>query len=181
MTLAEIKSRVMFQTNNDDEDVGDYLPHLVDYINDGYDRVMKVWSKSHVPNDYMNLPAYSDLTFPVSKGQGCIHSDTRYSANQDIQTTETWTAAHWDEITQYDLLELDSDTPDLPVWIHKYLADWATWLIYRNGNPQKQQRGMAFRNSFEEMLATISGEGGVNGLNPDGTQKQYKFFINIPR
>ena len=29
--------------------------------------------------------------------------------------------------------------------------------------------------------AKVAGEGGANGLNADGTQKQYKFFINIPR
>ena len=38
MTLAEIKDQIMFQTNNDAEDIEDYLPHVVDYINDGYDR-----------------------------------------------------------------------------------------------------------------------------------------------
>ena len=133
MTLEEIKSRVMFQTNNDDEDVEDYLPHLVDYINDGYDRMMNVWSKNHVPGE------------------------------------------------TYDRLEIDPDEPELPEWTHIALADWATWLIYRNGNPQKQQRGMAFRNAFEEMLSKLADEGGVNGLNEDGTRKVYRNFFNIPR
>lgn len=135
MTLKELKSRVMFQTNNDEEDVGDYLPHLVDYINDGYDRLVQVWDKQHAT----------------------------------------------DESREYPPLEGDSDEPITPWWTHRYLADWATWLVYRNGNPQKQQRGYAFREAFMEMLAKVAGEGGANGLNPDGTQKQYKFFINIPR
>ena len=39
MTLAEMKAHVMFQTNNDAEDVGDYLPSLLNYLNDGYDRL----------------------------------------------------------------------------------------------------------------------------------------------
>ena len=138
MNLAEIKSRVMFQTNNDDEDVEDYLPHLVDYINDGYDRLVSVWAKQHLGTE----------DWPMLEEPG---------------TNE------------------DQPEPKTPEWTHRYLADWATWLIYRNGNPQKQQRGYAFRNSFEEMLAKVSGEGGESGLNPDGTQKQYKFFINIPR
>lgn len=142
MTLEEIKSRCMFQTNNDSEDVGDYLPHLVDYINDGYDRLVVVWAKTH-----------------------CGTTDWPWL----------------EEPPQNPPASYDGDVPKTPEWTHKYLADWATWLVYRNGNPQKQQRGYAFRNSFEEMLAKVSGEGGENGLNEDGSQKQYKFFINIPR
>jgi len=133
MTLGEIKNQVMFQTNNDEEDVVDYLPHLLDYINDGYDRLVKVWVKNHIP-------------------QG-----------------------------EYPLLEEDEDEPALPQWTHRALCDWATWLVYRNGNPQKQQRGLAFKTAFEEVLAKLADEGGADGLNEDGTSKQYKFFRNIPR
>jgi len=133
MTLAEIKNQVMFQTNNDEDDVDDYLPHLVDYINDGYDRLVKVWTKSHLPNG------------------------------------------------EYERLEYETDEPILPEWTHRALCDWATWLVYRNGNPQKQNRGMAFRSAFMEVLAKLSDEGGAAGLNEDGTSKQYKHFINIPR
>jgi hypothetical protein len=143
MTLTEIKNRVMFQTNNDAEDVGHYLPHLVDYINDGYDRLVFVWAKSHVPSD--DWPALRELN------EGESPSDPPV------------------------------DVPRVPEWTHKFLADWATWLVYRNGNPQKQQRGYAFREAFFSMLATISDQGGMNGLNEDGSLKQYKFFINIPR
>ena len=133
MTLAEIKNQCMFQTNNDPEDVGDYLPHLVDYINDGYDRLMNAWSKTHIPAG------------------------------------------------EYDRLEFDTDEPELPEWTHRALADWATWLIYRNGNPQKQQRGYAFREAFERILSNIADEGGADGLNEDGTRKIIKKFFNIPR
>ena len=132
MTLAEIKAEIMFQTNNDAEDIGDYLPYVVDYINDGYDRLMNVWEKDHVPGTH-------------------------------------------------DRLEYDSDEPELPEWLHRYICDWATWLVYRNGNPQKQQRGMRYYESFMEVLSKIAGEGGAAGLNEDGTRKQYKNFINIPR
>ena len=133
MTLGDIKNQIMFQTNNDEEDIEDFLPHLIDYINDGYDRIVKVWTKSHVPQaDY---PALAD----------------------------------------------DADIPNVPEWMHRYLADWATWLVYRNGNPQKQNRGMAYKYAFEELLAKISDEGGADGLNEDGTSKRYRNFINIPR
>ena len=132
MTLAEIKNQIMFQTNNDEDDIDDFLPHLVDYINDGYARMVKVWTKSHAPQD------------------------------------------------EYPFLEEDDDEPNLPEWTHRYICDWATWLVYRNGNPQKQNRGMAYRASFEEALAKLSDEGGRAGLNDDGTNVQYRFFRNIP-
>jgi hypothetical protein len=64
--------------------------------------------------------------------------------------------------------------------MHRYLTDWATWLVYRNGNPQKQQRGLAFRESFLWLLSYVSDQGGADGLNEDGSTKQYKNFINIP-
>ena len=131
MTLAEIKNQIMFQTNNDAEDLGDYEPHIGDYINEGYDRLMSAWEKDHIP-------------------------------------------------VNHDRLEYDSDEPELPEWTHRALCDWATWLIYRNGNPQKQQRGMAYRAAFEEVLTRIQDEGGASGLNEDGSRKQYKNFRNIP-
>ena len=133
MTLSEIQEHIMFQTNNDADDLGDYTPHIDDYINEGYDRIIMIWDNQHVPSE------------------------------------------------EYPRLERDNDEPNLPGWIHRYIADWATWLIYRNGNPQKQNRGMAYRYAFEELLAKLSGSGGKAGLNEDGTQKKYRNFINIPR
>ena len=133
MTLAEIKDQIMFQTNNDAEDIEDYLPHVNDYINDGYDRLVKVWTKDkHIPAE------------------------------------------------GYPLLIEDTDEPNLPTWLHRYICDWATWLVYRNGNPQKQNRGLAFRSAFEEILAKLSDEGGADGINNDGTTKRFKNFFNIP-
>ena len=134
MTLGEIKYQVMFQTNNDEDDIGDFEPHLIDYINDGYDRLVKAWDKTHI----------------------------RFNADT------------------YPRLDEDTDAPETPEWTHRYLADWATWLVYRNGNPQKQQRGYAFRQSFEWMLSQVADEGGAAGLNPDGSMKHYKNFYNIP-
>ena len=143
MTLGEIKEQVMFQTNNDAEDVGDFLPALTDYINEAYDRLVRVWAKAHVSS-----------------------------------TSEEWPRLR--EPTAEDPVDAEPDVPRTPEWTHRFLADWAAWLVYRNGNPQKQQRGYAYRDAFLEMLATISDEGGANGLNEDGSQKQYKYFINIP-
>lgn len=131
MTLNEIKYQVMFQTNNDAEDLGDFEPHILDYINDGYDKLVYAYDKAHV--------RFSDESYPR--------------------------------------LDEDEDIPLTPEWTHRYLADWATWLVYRNGNPQKQQRGYAFRESFERMLSQIMDEGGKAGE----TNGPYKKFHNIPR
>lgn len=132
MTFKEIKEQVMFQTNNDADDLEDYLPHVNDYVNEGYDRLIKAWAKTHVP------------------------------------------------VGEYPRLVYDEDIPALPYWTHRALSDYATWLVYRNGNPQKQQRGMYFLRAFEEVLGKISDEGGIDGLNPDGTQKKLDKFVNIP-
>ena len=56
MTLQAIQEQVMFQTNNDADDLGDYTPHIDDYINEGYDRIVVVWDNQHVPSeDYPRL------------------------------------------------------------------------------------------------------------------------------
>ena len=133
MTLLEIKEQVMFQSNNDADDLGDYEPHINDYVNEGYDLIVAVWDNTHI------------------------------------------------NTADYPALEEDSDEPNLPEWIHRALVDWATWLVYRNGNPQKQNRGMAYREAFEQMLNKLSGMGGKEGLNDDGSLVKYKKFINIPR
>ena len=52
-------------------------------------------------------PSYSDLTFPVSAGQKCYHEGSLYSANQEISTSESWTAAHWTEIVLTDVMIKD--------------------------------------------------------------------------
>ena len=133
MTLIEIQEHIMHQTNNDADDLGDYLPHLDDYINEGYDKIVVVWDSKHVPSE------------------------------------------------DYPRLEVSDDVPNLPEWIHRYIADWATWLVYRNGNPQKQQRGRAYWQSFMDMLATLADGGGKSGFDEEtGRSIKYRNFINIP-
>ena len=120
-------AQVMFQTNNDLEDLGDFRPHVVDYVNDGYDRLLTAYDKSHVGI--------------------------------------------------YPHLVENTDVPFVPEWMHRYLADWATWLVYRNGNPQKQSRGYAYRENFLSLLAQVRDEGGKSGE----TSGPYNKFRNIPK
>lgn len=42
------------------------------------------------------------------------------------------------------------DEPALATWLQPALADYATWMVYRNGNLAKQNRGMIYRQSFED-------------------------------
>lgn len=127
MTVGQIKGLVMFQTNNDAEDVGDFLPALMGYINEGYDKLVKACTGVHLQ-----------------------------------PTGEEHRPLSW-----------DNDVPNLPEHMHKALADWATWCVYRNGNPQKQQRGYVFRSAFEEALAAAQSEG-------VGDKPAPKNFYNIP-
>ncbi len=53
-----------------------------------------------LPSDFTDIinaiaPGYSQLTFPVTIGQLCWHDGDLFTANTNIQTSETWTAAHW--------------------------------------------------------------------------------------
>ena len=124
MTLNELKNTVMFQTNNDADDVGDFMPSLHDYLNDGYDRLLNAYSKHYLGDD----------GFPKLLGGG--------------------------------------DEPLIPAFAHSAIADWATWLIYRNGNPQKQQRGFQFRTAFDEVRRRLA--------STPASGKKVEHFINIP-
>lgn len=127
MLLIEIKEEVMAQTNNDIDDLDDFMPYLLDYINEGYDRLVYAWAEEH---------------------------------------TSDSAGAEWPRLHE------DTDEPKTPEWTHRALADWASWLVYRNGNPQKQQRGYPFKVAFEEVLAKVMAEGGKHG--------KARNFFNIP-
>lgn len=124
MTLLELQDYVLFQTNNDTDDLGDFTPYINGYINEGYDRLVEAYAKDHIGEEYPALNA-PDMA------------------------------------------------PNLPEWTHLAIAYWATWLIYRNGNPNKQQRGLQFRASAEEIKAKVLSSGGING--------KADTFHNIPK
>lgn len=131
MTLKQIKHLVMFNTNNDIDDISDFLPYLTQFINEGYDRLTIVWDYKHVSSDSEEYPSLSS----------------------------------------------DGDEPALPEWTHIALADWATWRLYEVGNPQKQQRGLQYRNSFLLVESKIKEQGGKEGEETGG--KAPKNFTNI--
>ena len=135
MTLAEIKNMVMFQTNNDADDLGDFLPYLKNYINDGYDRLVFAFAGEHSTQDSDNYP-------PLNK---------------------------------------DKEIPELPEWTHAAIADWATWLIYRNGNAQKQSRGYQFRTTFDIVESKLRGMTAAEKGLSNSAASSKRYIFNIPR
>ena len=62
-------------------------------------------------------------------------------------------------LTDDEYLAEETDAPFLlPRWAHIALADYATWCVYRNSNPVKQQRGMQFLQAFERIRGRLAGE-----------------------
>lgn len=53
---------------------------------------------------------------------------------------------------QYPYLKNEMDVPILPEYLHRPIADYATYLIYRNGNISKQQRGNSFYAQYMKAL-----------------------------
>jgi len=64
-------------------------------------------------------------------------------------------------------LSHDRSVPDLPDWLHRAVADWATWLVYRNGSQNRQNRGYPFRSAALEAFRRAEGCG--------------RYITNIPR
>lgn len=64
------------------------------------------------------------------------------------------------QVEDYQPLSHDLSQPNLPAWTHRAIADWATWLICRNGNAQRQNRGYAFRRAFEDVENRLRGAHG---------------------
>jgi len=58
----------------------------------------------------------------------------------------------------YPALTLDSNSPLIPGWAHRYLADYATWMVSRNGSAQKQNKGSVFYSAFSEAEANLKYE-----------------------
>lgn len=126
MTFDEICEQVMFQTNNDVDDLPDFEPHLADYINEGYDILVHNYTGKHVATD-SEYPPLRKMNEQMEK----------------------------------------PDVPLLPEYAHRALADYATYMVYRNGNTVKQNRGMAFYSAFLQVMSKLAFE-------REGAGRQFK-------
>lgn len=51
MLFGQMKNLVMHQTNNDIDDLGDFMPYLAGYLNEGYDRLVQAWEGAHAGSE----------------------------------------------------------------------------------------------------------------------------------
>ena len=68
---------------------------------------------------------------------------------------------HWHGSFPETLLTSETDIQNVPESLHQAIVDWATWLLYRNGNVSKQNRGVAFMRSAEQALSRVPRNGGM--------------------
>ena len=61
------------------------------------------------------------------------------------------------EDERFQPLTYELSRPHLPAWTHRAIADWATWLVCRNGSAQRQNRGYAFRKAFLDVESRLRG------------------------
>ena len=127
MDVKSMQDMVMIQTNNDPSDIVDYKTEVLEYLNEGYNRLY-----------FRHMEAY-----PAAA------------------------------------LVLDTDTPDLPKETHRYIVDWATWRFYMNGNQSKQNRGIPFRNSFDEFYIKMPLGGGVTDPEAQAARTAAMRFTNL--
>ena len=66
-----------------------------------------------------------------------------------------WKDTH---IPDADLLVDDDDVPSIPEWAHRAIADYTTWMLYRNGNSARQNRGQAYLSNFNQIKIRLQTE-----------------------
>lgn len=109
MTLLELREHVMFQTNNDEDDLEEFQPSVDRYLNEGYDKLVEAYADAHV-----NATIDGEIPYPA--------------------------------------LANDADVPLLPWWAHRAIGDYGAYMVYRNGNQYKQNRGERYLQMFYEVL-----------------------------
>ena len=67
-----------------------------------------------------------------------------------------------DGTTPYTTLANTTDAVQLPTWCHRAIGDYATYMIYRNGNALKQNRGIPYLQQFESAKRRLADEGVTN-------------------
>ena len=80
----------------------------------------------------------------------------RYINEGYDKLVEAYDNTHIDEEVggeiKYPSLVDPDDVPALPLWMHRAIADYATYMMYRNGNAIKQNRGVPYYQAFMDVL-----------------------------
>lgn len=97
------------------------------------------------------------------------HVDAYVNDGYD-QVLYALTSYHLDELEMFPTLVRgvdDAVVPGVPAWTHQPIADFATYMLYRNGNPQKQSRGTYFLQRFNECLSKCKDLAGKMTFNEE--------------
>lgn len=96
------------------------------------------------------------------------HVDAYVNDGYD-QVLYALTDYHLDDLPVFPTLTTDNpeEVPKVPQWTHFPIADYATYCMYRNGNPQKQQRGQEFLRRFMDCLSKCGDLKGKCSVNTE--------------
>lgn len=84
-------------------------------------------------------------------------SITRYINEGYDKLVEAYANTHIDTenasgVVEFPSLVSQGDTPAIPGWMHRAIGDYATYMMYRNGNVTKQNRSIPYYQAFLEVL-----------------------------
>lgn len=80
----------------------------------------------------------------------------------------------------FEPLRHDRSRPEVPEWTHHAIADWAAWLMYRNGSGQKQGRGLLFQRAFEDVIARVRAMTEAEKKEAEASPEEGRRFRHIP-
>ena len=183
MTLADLRLLALQQYGLEPEDLPDVQPGLDIYLNEGYHNMESRAYKQRVTETFAveegSIPFTALKRLPTRILDARREDGVPVLAWVDEEKRCVLTTLQEGTVTlRYRYLsralEDPDDSPALPAIAHQALADWATWRLYTNGNPQKQNRGQSFRARYEEVLRTVRamgsqepGYGQMHGLYRD--------------
>ena len=172
MNLEALRARTLAQVGAEAEELAELQPQVDDYINEGYrDMLLRAYKPRRtesvcaqdgrvafsalkgVPIGGVGafVPGLYSLTVWIDEDEKCV----RVPAAPDGCVL----AVRYRYLPR--ALSDAEDTPIMPEWTHNALADWATWRLYTNGNPHRQNRGQAFRARYEEVLRQVKPMGAL--------------------
>ena len=85
MTVKEIKDFIMHQhLDMDSDDVTEYLPFLMTYVNEGYDKCLKAWAHARIGDpDFPMLVTDSDVPQIPERYHKALGKQTKYTTITD--------------------------------------------------------------------------------------------------
>ena len=164
MILQEILNLTMEQAGLDADDLGEYRTRLIQYVNDGYMRLMLEKYRPWVEEDAAVAQGeigWDALTRVPVQAMAAYQGDRMLEASlrEDRRTLLVPGARDGTVTVRYryrpQRLEFDADEPRLPEWTQGALPASAAWKLSSGGNQSKQMRSQSFRLAFEETFRNL--------------------------